>query len=187
MARDLTAGAQTEVAAPRLRPVIFYQGEFGAGSPSEYLRLWSGVGDKAWNSLTWLGAGNLLGMSEIKETAGVVAEGLTLSLSGMPSSLIALVHLSARHGLPGKVWIGFLDAAGAVIADPYQAFQGRLDVPDIVDSGEACTISITYESRLVDLLRPRIWRWTHESQVALYPDDRGFEYVPSLQLQEIEW
>lgn len=183
MARNLTAGAQTAVAATLLRPVIFYEGEFASG----FLRLWSGAGDKSWNGQTWHGAGNLIGISEIVETAKITAQGLTASLSGMPSSLISTVHSQARHGKPGKVWLGFLDSAEAIIADPYLAFEGRLDVPSIEDAGDTCMISIQYESRLVDLQRPRVWRWDHESQQAVFPDDMGFQYVAELQNHELEW
>lgn len=184
MTRDVHASSQAELAAVFKRPVLFYEGEFAG---SQFLRLWSGVGEKTWDSKTWTGAGNLLGCSEIKETAGTVAESVTVSLSGMPSELIALVHLHAQHGLPGSVWLGFLNAAEAVVADPYLAFKGRLDVPDIVDNGDDCVISITYEGFLVDLKRPRVFRWDHETQQIFHPGDRGFEYVAALQDQVLEW
>lgn len=183
MSRDLTAGALTEIAAAKLQPVLFFEGVFA----TDTLRLWSGVGDKSWNSLTWLGAGQLLGISEIGETADIRAESVRLSLSGMPSSLISLVHTQARHGKSGKVWIGFLDANDAVIADPYLAFSGRLDVPDIEDTGETCTISIAYENRLIDLQRARLFRWDDETQQHFYSGDRGFEYVAALQDQALVW
>lgn len=183
MARELTAGVQSALDQTLLRPVIFYEGEFASG----FLRLWSDVGSISWNGQTWTGAGSLMGISEITETAKINANGLTASLSGMPSSLISTVHTYARHGKPGKVWLGFLDSAGAIIADPYLAFSGRLDVPAIEESGETCTISIHYESRLVDLQRPRIWRLDDQSQRALYPADAGFQYVADQQNQELVW
>jgi hypothetical protein len=183
MARDLTSGVQVELSARVNRPIFFYEGEFVSGP----LRLWSGIVDVDWNGNTWTGAGLLAGVSTIKETADVTAQGLTASMSGMPSDLIAKVHTETRHGQSGKVWLGFMDADDNIIADPYLAFSGRLDVPAIQDSGDTCAISIQYESRLVDLQRARIWRYTHESQQALYPDDLGFEYVASLQNQELQW
>jgi len=102
MARDLTSGMQAEVQAPVLRPVIFYEGEFSTGT----LRLWSGLGTIAWNGQTWTGAGNAIGFSEIAETADIRAAGMTVSLSGNVSSLIAAALAEARYGKPGKVWLG---------------------------------------------------------------------------------
>lgn len=183
MARELTVGAAAALDANPMRPLIFYEGEFASG----FLRLFSGMGSVPWDGKTWIGAGSLMGISEITETSKINANGLTASLSGMPSSLISTVHTYARHGKPGKVWLGFLDSAGAIIADPYLAFEGRLDVPAIEDSGDTCTISVQYESRLVDLQRPRVWRYDDQSQRALYPNDGGFRYVADLQNQELAW
>jgi hypothetical protein len=74
-----------------------------------------------------------------------------------------------------------------VIADPVQAFTGRLDVPELQEDGQSCRITISYESRLIDLSVPRNWRYTHESQQVLHPGDRGFEHVTAIQDQEITW
>jgi len=72
---------------------------------------------------------------------------------------------------------------GALVADPAIAFAGRLDVPEIDDNGQTATITISYESRLVDLERPRERRYTHEDQQIDYSGDLGFEYVAAIQ----EW
>lgn len=397
MARDLTAAMQAQAVAARVRPVLFYEGEFSTG----FLRLWSGLGTISWDSKTWTGAGNLLAVSEITETTEVRAVGITCQLSGMPSSLISTALAAARHGLPGKVWLGLLQpeaylslpgeagdfastpdsaalditgdidirckaagtdwspstqrelvaknttdssqfsylfrlntsgyltlywsengttlklqtsseivptsdgtikwvratldvdngaggysirfyysddgnawtqlgttktAAGvtsifsgtgvvrvgargntslgpfdgkiyyaeirngidgdpvaifdphfivgttgsmptgerwtinqsgspvaeviqqdAVIADPYLAFDGRLDVPVIDDAGDTCTIAISYESRLIDLEKARERRWTHDDQQIDFAGDLGFEYVPGLPDQVLTW
>ena len=106
--------------------------------------------------------------------------------NGVLHDIISAALGQARR-LPGKVWIGALDSAGAVIADPFLAFEGRLDVPDIIDDGETCTVTVSYESRLIDLERPRERRITHEDQQIDYPGDRFREYVAGLQDQVIVW
>jgi len=183
MSRDLTAGALTETAAAALRPVVFYEGEYVSGT----LRLWSGVGSIDWNGHTWTGAGSLLGIAEVTETADLKAAGWSVSLSGVSTALIAVAMAEAQLGQDGLMWFGFIDAAGAVVVDPYLAFQGRLDVPVIEDGGETCTIAIQYESRLVDLERPRLRRWTAEDAKIDYPDEAGFDYVPGLPQQVLRW
>lgn len=74
-----------------------------------------------------------------------------------------------------------------MVSDPVLFFGGRLDVPEIVDGADTCTITISYESRLIDLTTPRELRFTHESQQILFPSDRAFEYVTSIQDKEIKW
>ena len=183
MSRDITPAFAAALSDTELRPVIFFEGQFTTGP----VRLWSGLGEIDWNGKTWSGAGTLLGLGAIDETGEVVAGGTAVSLSGVPLDMVQMAIVEARQGLPGRVWIGLRTQAGAIIADPVQAFSGRLDVPEIKDDAESCTITISYESRLIDLTVARSWRYTHESQQALHPGDLGFEYVTAIQDREITW
>lgn len=181
--RDFSTAFANALAEQNLQPVILFEGQFATGM----VRIWSGLGDVVWNEKTWAGAGALLGMGAIDETREVVAGGTTLSLSGVPLDLVQVAIDEARQGMPGRIWIGLMSEAGALIADPVQAFSGRLDVPEITEDADTCTITISYESRLIDLTVPRTWRYTHESQQVLYPGDLAFEYVTAIQDREIPW
>ena len=183
MSRDLTPAFAAALAEATLRPALFFEGQFATG----LLRLWSGLGEITWNGHTWAGAGSLLGIGGIDERGEVVASGTTISLSGVPLDMVQLAIAEARQCLPGRIWLALLAADGAIIADPVQAFAGRLDVPQITDDAATCTITLSYESRLIDLTTPRSWRYTHESQQALHPGDRGFEYVTAIQDKEVTW
>jgi len=66
-------------------------------------------------------------------------------------------------------------------------FSGRMDVMSITEDGDSCTITMTAESRLIDLERPRLRRWTSEDQKGLDATDKGFEFVNSLQEASIKW
>ena len=181
--RGVTPAFAAALVERDLRPVILFEGEFASG----WLRLWSGLGEIVWAGKTWFGAGTLLGIGVIDETSAVVAGGTSVSLSGVPADLVQRAITEARQGLPGRVWIGLLTAARAIIEEPVLAFAGRLDVPEITDDAETCRITISYESRLIDLNTSREWRYTHESQQALHPGDLGFEYVTAIQDREIKW
>ena len=183
MARDMTPAIAAALEAGELRLILFFEGAFASG----WVRLWTGLGELDWNGETWLGAGSLLGIGTVEETQQVVANGTTVSLSGVPLEMVSLAIDDARQGKPGRVWIGLLTEAGEIIADPVQAFTGRLDVPEIADAGESCTVTISYENRLIDLGVTRNWRYTHESQQVLSPGDRGFEFVTTIQDKEIKW
>lgn len=183
MSREMTSAAAAALAAPDVRLAIFVEGEF----PSGFVRLWSGQGDITWDGKTWTGAGHLLAVSTIEDTAEVVASGISVTVSGVPTEFVSLAIVDAQQGLPGRIWVGMFDAAGALVPDPVAAFVGRLDEPTIVDGAETCTLTITYESRLMELNRAREWRYTHESQQVLYPGDKGFEYVTTLQDKSVNW
>jgi hypothetical protein len=183
MSRDIHAATAAAMQAQDVRLAVFFEGQFASG----FLRLWTGIGDISWNGHTWTGAGSLIGMSEISETEDVVASGVAVSLSGVPSDLVQIAIDEARQGMPGRVWLALFDANIDFIGEPVPAFAGRLDVPEITDDAETCTISISYESRLVDLNASREWRYTHESQQVLFPGDRGFDYVTKIQDKEVVW
>jgi hypothetical protein len=182
MARDLTAGVITQLQAASVEVGLLFEGEFASG----WVRLWSGIGNLSWDSKTWNGVGTLLGISAIDETNEVRASGLTVSLSGIPSDLLAAALGDARSGKTGRVYLAFF-SGGAVVADPVLQFQGRLDVPAIEDGPTTATISISYESELIDLERPRERRYTPEDQSIDYPGDLGFDYVAALQDAQITW
>lgn len=183
MSREITPAFAAALADQDLRPVIFFEGQFASG----WVRIWSGLGSAQWNGQSWAGAGSLLGLGPIEETGEVVAGGTAISLCGVPLDLVQMAIAEARQGLPGRVWLGLLGEDGSIIADPVQAFSGRLDVPEIKDDADSCTITISYESRLIDLTVARTWRYTHESQQVLFPGDLGFEYVTAIQDREITW
>lgn len=178
--RSLTSAFIAELEKDTKSVALFYQGEFASGT----VYLWSGLGDITFDSDTYTGFGAVLtSISKIKETSDVKAEGIVITLSGITEDVRSLILDDVRQGKPGTVFIGFIKDDGTVVADPATAFDGRLDVPAQKDDGREITVSITYENRLRDLERVREFRYTNESQKILYPDDVGFEYVPSLQ----EW
>lgn len=182
--RDLSEDFIAELEAGSKTPILFYEGEFVSGT----LRLWSGLGTISWNGQSWLGAGVLdAGVSPIEETGDVKANGIQVWVGGIDSAVLALVLADVGQGKPGKVWWGFLADDGSVVADPDLVFEGRIDVPDVTEDGQTARIAITYESRLIDLERPREFRYTPESQALFYAGDRGFDYVASLQEWSGQW
>jgi hypothetical protein len=57
----------------------------------------------------------------------------------------------------------------------------------IEDSGETSNISLTVESKLIELNRARVRRYTHESHQARHPDDTFFSFVADLQDKSVVW
>lgn len=183
MARAMTALMLAEIVKQAVSPVIFFEGEFNSGT----IHLWSGVGDIVWNGNTWNGAGQLLSISEIRETVDVVAASVQIGLSGLPSSLVSLALNDVRQGRKGRLWLGFINSSGAIIADPYQIFTGLLDVPTMDETGETANLTLSYENRLVGLLTANDRRYTPEDQHVDFPGDSGFDNVAGLQDAQIVW
>lgn len=183
MSRDLTTGFDDQLAAAVKEPVLFFEGEFASGT----IRLWTGLGDIAWNGETWTGAGALARITAIRETSEVAADGVSVGLDGIPSDVLSVLLNDLRQNKTGRIWLGFLSDDGSIVADPTLAFVGRLDTSAIRDDAERISIDITYESRLRDFERNRTFRYTSESQAALFDSDKGFDFVPSLQEWNGHW
>lgn len=183
MSRSLTAGMVTEVTASVLEPIILMSGEFDSGD----VNLWSGVGSIVWDGITFTGAGSLLGVKEIRESQTLEAVNVDIQLSGLPSSLVAVALTEDYQNRPVTMWIAALDGTGAIIADPYKIYRGRMDVLEIEEGAETATLTMHTENRLVDLQRTRERRFTPEDQKAVYPDDTGLDGVSSLQDRAIVW
>lgn len=189
MTRSLSTEVQSVVASTEVRPFLIFEGEFwdAVGGTPDYVRAWSGLGDLSWDSKTWIGTGTLISITDVKETQDNSANGITVTLNGVPSDLISLALQSIRQGKIGTVWLGFMNESNTIVDSPILLFQGRLDIPSIDEDGENCAISITYESRLIDLKRPREARYTDQYQQDTYPGDLGCNFVASIQEINLVW
>lgn len=187
MARNLTELMRQAAGAGVVAPAFLVRMDFSSGP----LRAWSGTGALVWNGETFTGTGVLGGISAIDETKKTSANGIELSLSGIPSDLIGKALMDQYRGRRVRIWLALFDTSrpdSAVMLDnPVQVFGGRMDTMRISDNGETSTIVVSCESRLVDMERPRERRYTHEDQQELYPGDRGLEYVASLPTKEVLW
>ena len=181
--RALSSGYQAEVGRSTIYPVLFVELEFD----DEFVRMWSGMGHLNWDGKAWTGVGTLLGIDPIQETNELQAVGTQVSLSGVESANLGLALTKDYQGRPARIWLGFFDGNGAVMADPYLLFEGKMDQMPIDEQGGTSTISVTVESHLRDLQRSRVRRFTNEDQQQEFPGDKGLEFVAGIQNQPITW
>lgn len=149
------------------------------------VRLWNGYEDLTVDGDTYIGSGNLMQISGVEETGDIAARGVTLTLSGLDTEIISIALSENYQNRTARIFLGAIQSNGTV--QSYQVFGGRLDVMNIEESGDTATISVTAESRLIDLERPRIRRYTSEDQKSLYPGDLGLDYVNDLQDKTLDW
>jgi len=282
----------------KLHPIILMTAEF----ETETLRLWSGYDTLTYNSNTYAGGGSLLSVSALSESADIKAQGITIALSGISSTIISLAlteNINKRNvtvdlafiagdsdeivnyqtrvtqsGTPQKFviensvagtivvkagdtyrfyqddltntnhdfrvsntsngthgggsqfttgWssVGTAGSAGAyqqwtvpaasnptmyyydsavsgaggtisVVSDyilptPHTVFKGLMDKMDISDNGTTCTVQLKCENFLVRLLEQKVRRYTAEDQKLDFPNDKGLDFVVSIQDKEIAW
>lgn len=183
MPRNISAGMITALVAPVVRPFLLVQ----INLASTALNVWSGIGNLTWNAITWSGVGDFGSVSTLSEDSTIEAKGVTISLSGVPITDLTDTLTEVRMLKTASVYLGCFDENHNIIPDPILAYQGRVDLPTLDDSGETCSITINVENVLVDLNRSVFRRYTNEDQQLDYPGDTGFRFVPTIQEYTMTW
>lgn len=204
MSRDLPEDFVSGLQQPVVRPFFAVEIDFSSGP----LYVWSGYGELLIDGKLYLGAGQLLNLSSIEETTEIEAKGATITMSGIPSTFLALALTEPYQGRECKIYFGLsLTNRSITTQDEFvvttenlfefqtengtrylsEIFSGELDQMNISENAETATIAITVENVLIKLERPVVRRFTNEDQKSRFPTDRGLEYVASLQDKEIFW
>ena len=204
MSRDLSTGVSDALEDDVIYPFTAVELQFDGGN---VVRLWTGVGTLVFEGQSWVGAGELLDVSSIEETADISAKGATLTLSGVPSSVLSLALSEPYQGRVGKIYLGLfktafllkestafilLESGDKINLETQdtsltEVFSGFMDRMTIDEQAESSTIGLSLENKLVTLERPRTARYSHEFQRTIDSTDKGLEYVESIQLKEFVW
>ena len=183
MSRTLSTEMQAVATAELVRPIYLVKMEFTSGN----LFLWSGLGSLVYSGDTYVGTGDLMAISPIKESEELTANGVTFTVSGVKESLIQKARDEPYQGRKITLYLGAFDENADIISSPVVLFSGFMDVMTISDSGETSTITIAAENKLISFDRSSIRRFTAEDQKIDYPTDKGFEFVSKISQQEIIW
>jgi len=187
MARDITSAFNTAIKSTNVRPIFAVELEISDGT----LRLWGGYGSLTMtaggSSKTFTGTGDLLGFTPIQETSTLQMSGVTVSMTGIKSSIISTILSAQYTNRNGTVYMGLFDSSKSVIADVYTLFKGKMDVANIQEQADTSIVTLNIESRLVQFDLPLNRLYTLEDQQVDFPNDVGFEFIPDLQDKEIIW
>jgi len=183
MSRGITSALNTVFTSSEVRPFVAVDLAFSGGN----VTVWTGLGNITFASTTFVGTGEILGISAITESGAVQANGLNINFNGLDSTLVSTALTENYQGRSAIVYMGSLTSAYQVVADPYVLFKGRMDTMDIADDGQRADIQISCESRLIDLGRARVRRYTQVDQQTEFAGDKGLDFVSSLQEKSIRW
>lgn len=185
MTRALTSAVAAAITQPSVGLVLFVEMLFDSGT----LRVCSAGYPLSWNGQTWQGVGALGTIEEVREGESGEVTGLAFTLSGVPSTHLALALEEKYQGRVVNVYVGFLDLpTHAILADPVLEWSGRIDQMPIVDARDGnATVRVTAENELYDFARPAPLFWTDEDQRKLYPGDTGLRFAKQLSERTLTW
>lgn len=178
MARTIPTGLLTALTQSVARPYYAVEMLFDT-SP---VRFWTGIGDRVieWN--TYIGAGTLVSISEMEEIADLSAKSASIVVSGLNGSMVSAALQEPYQRRVCRILLGEVS-----VSDAIEMFSGKMNTMRIDDGPDSSMITLTVESRLVELGRAKVRRYNHESHIARYPDDNFFSYVASFQDKQIPW
>lgn len=164
-------------------PFLAVKGFFDSGN----VRVWSGNEDATIEGETYIGAGSLIQVGDIKETSELASNGVSITISGMDATVLNLALTENYQNRKIIILVGFLDGGTNEIKGVMNMFTGRMISMNIRDSTTASTIVINAENRLIDMRRPCKLRYTSESQKFISSTDTSFNRVMQMIDKEIVW
>ena len=134
--------------------------------------------DLVWEGVTYKGAYGLGSIDTITDKPGEV-QGIKLEMISPDSSSISLALDDADivQGTPLTIRTALIDLDTYQILDAPLEWAGKLDTMSISDNGEQSVISVTAESKAVDLLRGEVFYYSDADQRTINPNDGSFSYV----------
>ena len=149
------------------------------------LRLWTGIGILSYEGNDWSGVGSLLNISTVEEASDLGIKGVNLTMSGVPSAILALALTEPYQGRICNIYFGINPKSAQ--SNLANVFSGYMDQMNISEDAENSSIQLAVENKLIDLERPKIGRFTSSHQKSEYPGDKGLDYIESLQDKNIVW
>tara|TARA_B110000259_G_scaffold4352_1_gene4930 strand:+ start:7767 stop:8399 length:633 start_codon:yes stop_codon:yes gene_type:complete len=205
MSRDLTPNTITAIEQPEVFPFFAVELQFDGN----IISMWTGQGTLVLSDGSeWVGLGQLLSISAIEETSEMAVKGASISLSGIPSSLLSLALSEPYQGRVAKIYFGTLSPSGGLLQQDgayilqqdgskilvetgekgfNELFSGYMDQMNIEEGGDTSTIEMAVENKLIDLERARVARFTSGYQKSKYPNDLGMDFIEGLQDKKLSW
>lgn len=128
--------------------------------------------------VVYKGAYGLGSISAVSDKPGEIS-GLSLELAAGSPAIIALALDGADEvqGTVCTIRTAIIDTATYQILDAPIEWSGTLDTMSIGEDGNSAVVSVSAESKAVDLLRGTPSMYVDEEQTLINPTDRAFKYV----------
>ena len=146
-------------------------------------RFWSGPSNIFFEGHNWRGGAGIIQISSIESTGSPGSKRVTASIPIVDS--VDRSQLLQDWGSYG-IELGWLHSSnqGATWERAPMRFKGKLSDP-VFRSG---IFTVTIETHIEDVDRGVPLYWSHESQLARFPDDNFFEYIRQLEIgKDVRW
>lgn len=184
--KEYSAEALAVLESGRAVFVLFVRFDFGGGNVF------------CFNTSTWTfehggntyyGAYGIGEMSPISDRPGSVT-GVEFRLMGASAERVSLALDDANvvQRAEAEILVAILDPQDEyALVEVSREWIGYLDTMAITDHRGSSVITVTAESKAVDLLRSFPLTYSNADQQLLHPGDRGFEFVTPQSEEQVVW
>jgi len=169
-----------------VRPVTFAKLDFSSST----LYMHDSIGTFTWGGNDWLGVGDFGSVSAIEEGTDISPYSITLTLSGLDSTIadIGSAGTEDYYLRDVDIYLGLLDEDESLIEDPNPIWSGFMDVMTLVTGTQGNnSITLTCESELAKINRSADLKYTHVQQQRVNSNDLFFEYLHEIEGVKILW
>lgn len=174
---------ETEAAKTRYLPFIAVDFDF----PSAHSRMWTGIGTITINGNTYMGIGDLGGITSPPEHSRLVDEAKVYSLSGYDPSLVLEADIDGSFNRSVTEYLGFANPDTLEsVATPDIYWEGSMGSIQRVDGPEpVVTVSATHILAIMHYADG--YRYTHEHQQEFFAGDLFFREAATTETKEVIW
>ncbi len=135
---------------------------------------------------TFTGFGDLGSITPAASSGDLAPSNYEIKLSGVTDGILEAAGTIDYMNKRATVWAMTLDDNDEPDGVPFIWFRGLTDSVNVT-IGESPSVTIAVRDRTTDWERPRISRYTDGDQQAMFPGDRGFEFVTQIASRDVEW
>ena len=142
--------------------------------------------DITYDSNTYLSSEHLLKIGEPKESRELRVNTMSLLLSGVEQTYISLFLGNDYINRQLLIYRAGISSAGAVIGEPFLAFDGRLTRFEITEGRNLSEVTVEAASHWADFDKKSGRLTNNNSQQQFFPDDIGFQYAANT-IRDLKW
>lgn len=181
MSRGLVSANETAVGGVYLEEVVLAKCEFDVP-----VYVHSGIGTISYDGNDYLGVGSFGAVEGARESEILGPNAVTLSLSGVDSSLLAAALDAGQMYDVITLYVGYRQDDGALVADPWIIWKGWLET-SAVRLGENNVVLLTCQHDLAVLEEKDGSRFTDADQQNRYPGDAAFAFLAEMEGARLLW
>lgn len=157
--------------------------------PSGLWGFWSGAGSLVFEGVTYVGAGSLLDLSDIRQSTELAAIKISLTLRAIPNTdltpdILATIEQEQYHQRPVRLMTAFFDPDTEALLSVEVMVRGIVD-RIVHNDGDGATLECQIETRTRDITKSGYRVRSDADQKMLDPTDDGLRHVATVHTETI--